>query len=207
MDMSVSVVKNMYQMVDLTVATAETAVTLSFWSVSYTHLDVYKRQDKIFIFDLSEDDEEHEKNLQTIKELNRNLEIKVCAGGNINRFEDIKKIFYTGCLQAVSYTHLDVYKRQGLDIGDDTLTRPAELEILSANEQSFIRVTITEGRFHQVKRMFQAVGKEVVYLKRISMGNLLLDETLKPGDYRELTEEEIRALKNREDSYCSHLTV
>ncbi|MEI3228213.1 MAG: pseudouridine synthase [Lachnospiraceae bacterium] len=97
--------------------------------------------------------------------------------------------------------------RQGLDIGDDTLTRPAELEILSANEQSFIRVTITEGRFHQVKRMFQAVGKEVVYLKRISMGNLLLDETLKPGEYRELKEEEIRALKNREDSYCSHLTV
>ena len=73
--------------------------------------------------------------------------------------------------------------RQGLDIGDDTLTRPAELEILSANEQSFIRVTITEGRFHQVKRMFQAVGKEVVYLKRISMGNLLLDETFKPGEY------------------------
>ncbi len=91
--------------------------------------------------------------------------------------------------------------RQGLDIGDDTLTRPAELEILSANEQSLIRVTITEGRFHQIKRMFQAVGKEVVYLKRISMGNLLLDETLKPGEYRELREEEIRALKNREDIY------
>lgn len=97
--------------------------------------------------------------------------------------------------------------RQGLDIGDDTLTRPAELEILSASEQSLIRVTITEGRFHQVKRMFQAVGKEVVYLKRISMGNLLLDETLKPGEYRELREEEICALKNREDSYCSYLTV
>lgn len=97
--------------------------------------------------------------------------------------------------------------RQGLDIGDDTLTRPAELEILSASEQSLIRVTITEGRFHQVKRMFQAVGKEVVYLKRISMGNLLLDETLKPGEYRELREEEICTLKNREDSYCSHLTV
>ena len=97
--------------------------------------------------------------------------------------------------------------RQGLDIGDDTLTRPAELEILCANEQSFIRVTITEGRFHQVKRKFQAVGKEVVYLKRISMGNLLLDATLKPGEYRELKEEEIRALKNREDNYCSHLTV
>ena len=57
--------------------------------------------DKIIIFDLSEDDEEHEKNLKTIKDLNHNLEIKVCAGGNINRFEDIKKIFYTGCLQVI----------------------------------------------------------------------------------------------------------
>ena len=57
--------------------------------------------DKIIIFDLSEDDEEHEKNLKTIKDLNHNLEIKVCAGGNINRFEDIKKIFYI--LQAVAY--------------------------------------------------------------------------------------------------------
>ena len=57
--------------------------------------------DKIFIFDLSDDDEEHEKNLQTIKNMNHNLEIKVCAGGNINRFEDIKKIFYTGCMQVM----------------------------------------------------------------------------------------------------------
>ena len=52
--------------------------------------------DKIFIFDLSEDDDEHEKNLQTIKDLNHTLEIKVCAGGNIKRFEDIKKFFYAG---------------------------------------------------------------------------------------------------------------
>ena len=57
--------------------------------------------DKIFIFDLSEDDDEHEKNLQTIKDLNHILEIKVCAGGNIKRFEDIKKFFYAGCLQVI----------------------------------------------------------------------------------------------------------
>lgn len=57
--------------------------------------------DKIFVFDLSEDDEEHGINIRTIRELNRNLEIKVCAGGNINRIEDIKKLLYAGCMQVV----------------------------------------------------------------------------------------------------------
>ena len=59
---------------------------------------------------------------------------------------------------------------------------------------SEIELTITEGRFHQVKRMFHAVGKEVVYLKRLSMGSLVLDETLAKGEYRSLTEEEIEKL-------------
>ncbi|MGN0290583.1 MAG: 16S rRNA pseudouridine(516) synthase, partial [Lachnospiraceae bacterium] len=58
-------------------------------------------------------------------------------------------------------------------------------------------LTITEGKFHQVKRMFEAVGKQVTYLKRISMGNLQLDESLAPGEYRELTPEEIQGLKER----------
>ena len=58
------------------------------------------------------------------------------------------------------------------------------------------KLTITEGKFHQVKRMFEAVGKRVVYLKRISMGPLELDESLELGEYRELSEEEISELKN-----------
>ncbi len=57
--------------------------------------------DKIIVFDLSDDDEEHEKNIQTIKNINRNVEIKVCAGGNIKRFEDVKKFIYAGCLQVI----------------------------------------------------------------------------------------------------------
>ena len=57
--------------------------------------------DKIIIFDLSDDDEEHEKNIHTIKNINRNVEIKVCAGGNISRFEDVKKFIYAGCLQVI----------------------------------------------------------------------------------------------------------
>lgn len=71
---------------------------------------------------------------------------------------------------------------------------PAVLEILKVNETteySVARVTISEGKFHQVKRMFLKVGCEVVELKRISMSNLKIDESLKPGEYRELSEDEV----------------
>ena len=92
-------------------------------------------------------------------------------------------------------TEQDVMKfAHGLDIGDDKQTLPAELHICSSGEISEIRLTIREGRFHQVKRMFEAVGKEVVYLKRLQMGALVLDENLSPGEYRKLTEEEVKNL-------------
>lgn len=84
--------------------------------------------------------------------------------------------------------------REGLDIGDEKPTLPAELVILASGETSEILLTITEGRFHQVKRMCEAVGCHVTYLKRLSMGSLSLDETLAPGEFRPLTEEEIRLL-------------
>lgn len=80
---------------------------------------------------------------------------------------------------------------QGVDIGD-YITKPAKLKILKAEEVSEIEVTITEGKFHQVKRMFEAVGKEVLYLKRLTMGSLELDPTLKLGQYRALTDQEIQ---------------
>ena len=83
----------------------------------------------------------------------------------------------------------------GLDIGEEKNTLPAILEILKQGEISKVRVTIQEGRFHQVKRMFYTIGCEVLYLKRISMGSLKLDETLKPGEYRLLTEQELMELK------------
>ena len=86
---------------------------------------------------------------------------------------------------------------KGLNIGTDEAeewTRPAKLVIVQAGDDSEIRLTIQEGKFHQVKRMFQAVGMEVTYLKRESMGSLVLDETLKPGEYRDLTTEELENL-------------
>lgn len=86
---------------------------------------------------------------------------------------------------------------EGIDIGaeEEEMTRPAKLDIMRSAEESEIRLTIHEGKFHQVKRMFLAVGKEVTYLKRERMGTLCLDENLKPGEYRLLTEEEIENVR------------
>ena len=69
---------------------------------------------------------------------------------------------------------------QGVDIGDETKTAPAKLEILKSADISEILLTIQEGRFHQVKRMFQARDKQVIYLKRMTMGPLVLGDDL-PG--------------------------
>jgi 16S rRNA pseudouridine516 synthase len=84
----------------------------------------------------------------------------------------------------------------GVTLDDGYETKPGELNILKSGIRSDIELTITEGKFHQVKRMFEAVGKRVVYLQRISMGPLELDETLELGEYRELTDEEIELLMN-----------
>lgn len=83
---------------------------------------------------------------------------------------------------------------EGIDIGDEKPALPAVLKILKTGDTSEVEVTIQEGRFHQVKRMFEAVGKKVIYLKRLSMGSVVLDETLPPGGYRELTKEELERL-------------
>ncbi|WP_226680579.1 pseudouridine synthase [Sutcliffiella horikoshii] len=87
--------------------------------------------------------------------------------------------------------------RQGVTLDDGYETLPAELKILEAGPESQIEITIVEGKFHQVKRMFQAVGKTVTYLKRLSMGELKLDEDLELGEYRELTDEELELLQRR----------
>ena len=76
------------------------------------------------------------------------------------------------------------------------MTLPAKLEILKSGPVSEIELTIHEGRFHQVKRMFEAIDTKVTYLKRISMGALTLGD-LQPGEVRTLTEEEIESLKKR----------
>ena len=99
---------------------------------------------------------------------------------------------------------------EGLDIGDELPTKPAKLNVLSVSDKQVpcedgvkavkeyvTEVEITEGRYHQVKRMFEAVGAKVDYLKRLSMGSLVLDESLAPGEYRRLTDEEVAKLKSK----------
>ncbi|MET1014543.1 MAG: pseudouridine synthase [Paenisporosarcina sp.] len=93
-------------------------------------------------------------------------------------------------------TQEDILKfKEGVILEDGYLTKPGELSILVSGETSEIELIITEGKFHQVKRMFEAVGKRVTYLKRLKMGSLELDPSLKLGQYRPLTEREIEAIK------------
>ena len=105
----------------------------------------------------------------------------------------VPKTYFAKLEHGLSSEDIDALEK-GVDIGEKNLTLPAKLEVV---DQEAVYITITEGKFHQVKRMFEAVSNKVLYLKRISMGGLQLDESLKPGDYRPLTEEELELLKNR----------
>ena len=86
----------------------------------------------------------------------------------------------------------------GMTLGDGTKLKPAELKILAQDEEhdsSEIEIKIREGKYHQIKRMFGAVGMKVVELERISMGNLKLPEDLKRGNYIELSLDEVNKIK------------
>lgn len=88
---------------------------------------------------------------------------------------------------------------EGLVVDSSFTAMPAILNIISYDaftDTSHIRITIKEGKYHQIKRMFNAVDSEVLYLKRLSMGSIVLDKTLKTGEYRALTDAEISALKD-----------
>ena len=98
------------------------------------------------------------------------------------------------------YAKIQGIVTEGVNIGTkecEEWTAPGGLEILKTDEASGIseiRLTLQEGKYHQVKRMFEAAGKTVTYLRRESMGSLVLDQSLKPGQYRRLTDEELESL-------------
>ena len=101
-------------------------------------------------------------------------------------------IRYEGTLPADAAERFE----RGIVLEDGTETLPAVLELLEGDEAGGqARLTIREGKFHQVKRMMEAVGCRVVYLRRLSMGSLVLDENLKPGQYRPLTKQELEDLR------------
>ncbi len=106
----------------------------------------------------------------------------------------VPKTYFAVIDQEVTEEDITAF-RLGVTLDDGYVTKPGELNILKSGIHSDIELTITEGKFHQVKRMFEAVGKRVIYLQRISMGPLQLDEDLELGEYRELTEDEINQLK------------
>ena len=115
----------------------------------------------------------------------------------------VDKVYEVHLSHALNETNINKLE-QGVDIGDRNddgsvhYTLPAKVEVMEDDEMGrpVIHLIIREGRFHQVKRMLEAVGNEVLFLKRLSMGSLILDPQLMPGDYRPLTQDEIDRLKN-----------
>ena len=108
----------------------------------------------------------------------------------------VEKTYYVEVSGILDDADVDAVEK-GLDIGEEKNTIPAKMEILKTDIQNNIScyLTIHEGKFHQVKRMMKKLGKTVTYLKRVSMGSLILDSKLKKGNYRKLTEQEIIELK------------
>ena len=109
----------------------------------------------------------------------------------------VPKTYYAKIEGVVTEDDIKAFAK-GVTLDDGYETMPAELVILKSDEISEIELTIHEGKFHQVKRMFESVDKKVIYLKRLSMGKLQLDKNLALGEYRELTDEEIKIIEERD---------
>lgn len=109
--------------------------------------------------------------------------------------KNVDKVYYAEVAGRVNTKDIELF-REGITLKDGYKALPADLEIIEESDISKIKVTVREGKYHQVKRMFEAVSKKVIFLKRLSMGSLELDEDLEPGEYRELTKEEVKELKS-----------
>ena len=108
----------------------------------------------------------------------------------------VDKVYYAKIDKKVTEEDVEKFKK-GITLDDGYVCKEAILEIIDATDEgSEVNITIQEGKVHQVKRMFEAVGKNVTYLQRIEFGGLPLDEDLEEGEYRELTEEEVMHLKS-----------
>jgi len=107
----------------------------------------------------------------------------------------VDKVYYAEINKFIDAGNVDTF-RKGVVIDDGYKCMPAILDVINADENgSEVMVTIQEGKFHQVKRMFESIDKKVVFLRRVSFGPLKLDENLGEGQCRELSEQEINLLK------------
>lgn len=107
----------------------------------------------------------------------------------------VAKTYFVRVDQMVEEHHLD-HLAQGVTLDDGYKSKPAEAELLAAGPPGEVALTIVEGKFHQVKRMFKALGMNVIYLRRTAMGGVPLDPELALGKIRELTPGELEKLKN-----------
>lgn len=108
----------------------------------------------------------------------------------------VDKIYYAKINKKIEEGDIEAFKK-GIVLDDGYKCMEAKLEIISSSDDgSEVRVTIQEGKYHQVKRMFEAVGKKVVYLKREEFGGLKLDSELEEGEYRELYDDELALLRS-----------
>ena len=113
----------------------------------------------------------------------------------------VDKTYYSIVKGRIDKDIVDTFAK-GFIVDKELTAMPSKLEIISYNSDkdcSEVNITIQEGKFHQIKRMFAAVGSEVLFLKRLSFGSLGLDNTLKPGEYRSLTETEVNLLNNNQN--------
>ena len=166
-------------------------VTIGGRNISYVSYEYYMLNKPGGVVSATEDRRD-----TTVIDLIKDKKRKDLAHRLLAPKKHVDKVYYAKIDGMV--TEEDVKRfAEGIDIGveEEEMTRPAKLDIMKSAEESEIRLTIHEGKFHQVKRMFLAVGKEVTYLKRERMGTLCLDENLKPGEYRLLTEEEIENVR------------
>ncbi|MDQ0160125.1 pseudouridine synthase [Alkalibacillus salilacus] len=108
----------------------------------------------------------------------------------------VNKLYEAVIDQSITDEDIQAF-REGVELEDGYVTKPAELTVQhNLEEEAEVLITITEGKFHQIKRMFEARDKQVKYLKRLQMGSLKLDESLELGEARELTEDELNQLLN-----------
>lgn len=202
-----AVVKN----ADIKVIPGTGVVTVDGVSVSYAEFEYYMLNKPAGVVSATEDNlsktvldcigDKQRKDLFPVGRLDKDTEglLLITNDGQmahslLSPKKHVDKTYYVeidGCFDSEMKAKLEA----GVSLGD-FVTMPAVIKVLENGQKSSkIEITIREGKFHQVKRMFEAVGRNVTYLKRLSMGPLKLDEALLPGDYRVLTEEELAELK------------
>ena len=120
----------------------------------------------------------------------------IFAHRSLSPKKHVDKVYYAKVNGTVTIDDAEIFNT-GITLDDGYVCKPAALEILSSGQgESEIKLTIHEGKFHQVKRMFEALGHKVTYLKRTAFAGLELDESLAPGEYRKLNADEMGKIAN-----------